>query len=262
VPSPQTFWFVVLRFVEQPGLFGGAVLQSPQPAAQPVYVHPPGPHAAPWLWPDVVSHVMPQPVQLVVVFSGWQRPEQHPLPAGQPWVASHPATQVLFEHVRPRAQFASVRHCTHTWLVVSHVVPPTVAPAPASPAASLAASPTPASATAVQSAFDLQPAAQEVPAQYWPVGQLSFEGRHATHVSLVVSHQGVAPWHCEFTVHCTHTWETHCWPVGHGCDVLQPGTHAFALHTVPAAQSLLARQATHVFVAVLHLPVGAVQSVS
>jgi hypothetical protein len=33
-------------------------------------VQPPGPQAAPWLLPEVVSHVMPQPVQLPIVFSG------------------------------------------------------------------------------------------------------------------------------------------------------------------------------------------------
>jgi hypothetical protein len=108
----------------------------------------------------------------------------------------------------------------------------------------------------------LHPDAHEVPAQYWPVGQLSFDGRHATHVSFIVSHQGVAPWHCEFTVHCTHICDTHCSPVGQGCVEVQPGTHAFALHTVPGAQSLLVRQATQVSLAVLHLAVGAEQFVS
>jgi hypothetical protein len=114
VPSAQVFSFAVVRLVSQPSLSGEAELQSPHPAAQPVYVQPPGPHAAPWLWPDVVSHVMPHPVQFEIVFSGWQRPVQQPLPAGQPCEASQPATHVLFEHVRPRAQFASTRHSTHT----------------------------------------------------------------------------------------------------------------------------------------------------
>jgi hypothetical protein len=136
------------------------------------------------------------------------------------------------------------------------------ASAAASCAASVAASPAPASASATQSRFDLQPGAQAVAAQYCPVGQLSFEGRHCTHVSLVVSHQGVEPWHCEFTVHCTHSCATHCSPVGHGWVALHPGTQAFVLHTVPAAQSVLVRHATQVFVVVLHLPVGALQSAS
>jgi hypothetical protein len=225
--------------------------------------------------PEVVSHVMPQPVQLLMVSSGWQRPVQHPLPAGQPWVASHPATQVSFEQVWPRGQFESTRHPTHTWLVVSQVVPPPVPPPPpasvaASPAASfaasLAASPAaslaPASASATQSVFDLQPAAQAEPAQYSPVGQLSLDGKHCTQVSLVVSHQGVAPWHCEFTVHCTHSPALHTSPVGHGCVDVHPGTQAFALQTVPEAQSLVARHATQVLLVVLHLPSGAVQSAS
>jgi hypothetical protein len=146
-----------------------------------------------------------------------------------------------------------------TWLVVSQVVPP---PVPPPPPASPAASPAPASASATQSRFDLQPGAQAVAAQYCPVGQLSFEGRHCTHVSLVVSHQGVAPWHCEFTVHCTHAPALHTCPVGHACVELHPGTQAFALQTVPAAQSLVARHAAHVSLVVLHLAVGALQSVS
>jgi hypothetical protein len=261
----QAFSSAVVRFVSQPSLSGAPEVQSPHPAAQPVYVQPPRPQAAPWLLPEVVSHVTPQPVQLVIVFSGWQSPVQHPLPAGQPWLASQPATHVLFEHVSPRGQFESTRHATQTWVVVSQVVPPLVPPPPsvaASPAASLAASFTPASARAAQSRLDLQPAAQAVPAQYSPVGQLSFEGKHCTQVSLVVSHQGVAPWHSEFTVHCTHSPELHTSPVGHGCVEVQPGTQAFALQRVPVAQSLVARHATQVLLVVLHLPVGAVQSVS
>jgi hypothetical protein len=54
-----------------------------------------------------------------------------------------------------------------------------------------------------------------------------------------VSHQGVAPWHCEFTVHCTHDCATHCSPVGHGWVELHPGTHEFVLQTMPETQSLL-----------------------
>jgi hypothetical protein len=108
----------------------------------------------------------------------------------------------------------------------------------------------------------LQPGAQAVAAQYWPVGQLSLDGKHCTQVSLVVSHHGVAPWHCEFTVHCTHSPALHTSPVGHGCVEVQPGTHALAVQMVPAAQSVVARHATQVLLVVLHLPVGAVQSVS
>ena len=107
----------------------------------------------------------------------------------------------------------------------------------------------------------MQPAAHAVPAQYSPVGQLSLDGRHCTHVSLVVSHHGVAPWHSELTVHCTHSPELHTWPVGHGCVDVQPGTHASAVQTVPAAQSLVTRHATQVSFVVSHLAVGAVQSV-
>jgi hypothetical protein len=179
----------------------------------------------------------------------------------------------------------STRHPTQTWFVVSQTVPPLVPPpastaaslgaspaaslapsVPASSAASLAASPAaslaPASGRATQSRFDLQPGAHAVPAQYSPVGQLSFDGKHWTQVSFIVSHQGVAPWHCELTVHCTHDCAMHCSPVGQGCVALHPGTHALVLQTVPAAQSLLVRQATQVSLVVLHLPVGAVQSVS
>jgi hypothetical protein len=155
--------------------------------------------------PDVVSHVIPQPVQLLIVFNGWQRPVQHPLPAGHPCEASHPVTQLLFEHVWPRGQLESTRQATQVWFVVSQVVPPPVPPPPPSVAASPDASLVPASASAAQSTFDLQPGAHTDPAQYWPVGQLSLDGRHWTQVSFVVSHQGVAPWHCELTVHSTHS---------------------------------------------------------
>jgi hypothetical protein len=260
VPSEHTRSFAVTRFVSQPSLSGVAELQSAQPAAQPVYEQPPGPHVAPWLSPVVVSHVMPQPVQLLTVSSGWQRLEQHPLPAGHPWVASQPLTHLLFEHVWPSEQFESIRHSTHVWFAVSQTV---ALPPPPSLAASEAASvDAPPSMTGGQSALFLHPEAQAVPAQYSPMGQLSLDGKHCTHVSFIVSHQGVAPWHCEFTVHCTHICDTHCSPVGHGCVAVQPGTHALALHTVPAAQSLLCRQATQVSLVVLHLAVGAEQFVS
>jgi hypothetical protein len=49
--------------------------------------------------------------------------------------------------------------------------------------------------------------------------------------------------------------------VGHGCVDVHPGTHAFAVQTLPAAQSLDVRHATQVLLAV-HLPLGAVQSLS
>jgi hypothetical protein len=49
--------------------------------------------------------------------------------------------------------------------------------------------------------------------------------------------------------------------VGQGCVEVQPATQAFALHTVPGAQSLLVRHATHVSFVVLHSAVGAMQSV-
>jgi hypothetical protein len=157
---------------------------------------------------------------------------------------------------------------------VSQTVPPPVPPPPSAaasvaaslaasgPASPAAASVAPASASATQSRFDLQPGAQAVAAQYSPVGQLSFDGRHCTHVSLVVSHQGVAPWHCEFTVHCTHDCATHTCPVGHCCVGLHPGTHELVLQTVPAAQSLVTRHATQVLLVVLHLGVGAAQLLS
>jgi hypothetical protein len=112
----------------------------------------------------------------------------------------------------------------------------------ASLAASVPASLAPASfcsARKTQSGFALQPVAQAVPAQYWPVGQLSLDGKHCTQVSLVVSHHGVAPWHCEFTVHCTQDCATHCRPVGQGCVALHPGTQEFVLQTMPETQSLL-----------------------
>ena len=192
VPSEHAFWLVVVRFVSQPSVSGGAELQSPQPAAQPVYVQPPGPQAAPWLWPDVVSHAAPHAVQLLTVFSGWQRPAQHPLPAGHPCDGSQPVTHISFEQVSPRGQLESVTQPTQVWFVVSQTVPPPVPPS------------APASASAVQSRLVLHPGAQAVPAQYWPVGQLSLDGKHCTQVSFVVSHHGVAPWHWELTRHCTH----------------------------------------------------------
>jgi hypothetical protein len=114
VPSEHNLSFAVVRFVSQPSLSGAPELQSPQLAAQPVYVQPPSPQAAPWLLPDVVSHAAPHAVQLLSVLSFWQSPVQQPLPAGQPWLASQPATHVLFEQVWPSGQFASTTHSTQT----------------------------------------------------------------------------------------------------------------------------------------------------
>jgi hypothetical protein len=120
----------------------------------------------------------------------------------------------------------------------------------------------PASARAVQSRFVRHPGAQAVPAQYSPVGQLSFEGKHCTHWSLVVSHQGAAPWHCELRRHSTQALALQTSPAGHGCVDEQPGTQALALQTVPAAQSLVVRQPTHARLVALQRGVGAAQSVS
>jgi hypothetical protein len=260
VPSAQVFSLAVARFVSHPSPSGGALEQSPQPAAQPVYVHPPGPHAAPMLLPEVVSHVTPHAVQLLIVSSGWHAPEQQPLPAGHPCVASHPALHWLFTHVAPSAQFESVRQPTHACVLVLQTAPP-LAPVPPSvaPSADASAGGAPPSASAAQSALFLHPAAHDVPAQYWPTGQLSLDGRHWTQVFDVVSHQGVAPWHCELTTHATQAPALHTSPVGHGCVEVHPGTQAFALQTSPAAQSPSARHATHVSLVVRHLGVGAAQ---
>jgi hypothetical protein len=62
-------------------------------------VQPVALQAAPWLLPEVVSQVTPHAVQLLVVFSGRQVPEQHPLPAGHPCCGSHPPTHWLLVHV-------------------------------------------------------------------------------------------------------------------------------------------------------------------
>jgi hypothetical protein len=171
------------------------------------------------------------------------------VPPPPPSVAASPAASLAASVLASRA--ASV------------AASPAASPA-ASVAASLPASFAPASFSArkTQSGFDLQPVVQAVPAQYWPRGQLSLDGKHCTQVSLVVSHHGVAPWHCEFTVHCTHDCETHCSPVGHGCVGLHPGTHEFVLQTMPGAQSLLVRHATQVLSVTLQRGVGAMQLVS
>lgn len=113
-----------------------------------------------------------------------------------------------------------------------------------------------------QSELVLQPGEHAVPAQYSPVGQLSFDGRHWTQVFDVVSHQGSAPWHCELTRHWTQAPALHTSPDGHGWVAVQPGTQASAWHTSPAGQSPSARHATHVSVVVSHLGVGAEQFVS
>jgi hypothetical protein len=111
-----------------------------------------------------------------------------------------------------------------------------------------------------QSELLLQPAAHAVPAQYSLTGQLSFDGRHWTHLFVVASHHGSAPWHCEFTVHCTHAPELQTWPVGHGCVAVHPATHASAWQTSPAGQSPSARHGTQVSEVVSHLGSGAEQS--
>ena len=205
----------------------------------------------------------------------------------------------MFTHVAPRGQFESETHSTHAWVVVSHTAPfdeadpasvpvpasapesgvvapsaaapssaasvaPCVPPAP-SDAPSAPAASTPASGVTTgsgQSELLLQPGAQAVPAQYSLTGQLSFEGKHSTHLFVVVSHQGSAPWHCEFTTHCTHAPERQTCPVGHGCVVVHPATHASVWHTTPAGQSPSARQGTQVLVVVSHFGFGEEQSLS
>jgi hypothetical protein len=79
---PQPLQLVVeLSCVSQPALFGAVVTQSPQPEAQPEYVHVlPSGQAAPLLC--VVSHVTPQAPQLLVVVSLMHAPPQSICPAG------------------------------------------------------------------------------------------------------------------------------------------------------------------------------------
>ena len=68
--------------------------------------------------------------------------------------------------------------------------------------------------------------------QYWPIGHVSFDGRHCTHRLLATSHCGVAPLHCALVVHCTH-WPAalHTWPIGHGWFGVQPLVQTFAWQT-------------------------------
>jgi hypothetical protein len=70
---------------------------------------------------------------------------------------------------------------------------------------------TPASA-AMQSAFDLQPAAHVVPVQYWPVGQLSPVGKHCTHALVAVLHLGVGAAQVESSMQATHVPWKHTLP--------------------------------------------------
>jgi hypothetical protein len=78
----------------------------------------------------------------------------------------------------------------------------------------------------------LQPEVQVVPAQYWPVPQLSAVGTHWTHVLVVVSQRGVAPPQSVSVTHCTQPPALHTWPVGHGWVDEQPCSHvSFMLQT-------------------------------
>jgi hypothetical protein len=72
----------------------------------------------------------------------------------------------------------------------------------------------------------------------------------------------VAPWHCEFRRHWTHRPALHTSPPGQGWVAVHPGTQALALHSMPDAQSPVARQATQARVAVSHRGVGAAHSPS
>jgi hypothetical protein len=97
--------------VSQPSASGAVVLQSAQPGAHPEYSHVVPLHAAPVLC--VVSHVTPQPLQLVVVFVCVSQPSV----SGAVLVQSaHPGEQLAYEQVVPL-------HVAPPLCSVSHAAP-------------------------------------------------------------------------------------------------------------------------------------------
>jgi hypothetical protein len=88
--SPQAPQFVALVEVSQPSRSGAVVLQSANPALQPVYWHVVPLQLAPVLW--VVSQASPQAVQLAAVSVGVSQPFVSGLVLSQ---SAHPVSQAV-----------------------------------------------------------------------------------------------------------------------------------------------------------------------
>jgi len=88
---------VVARFVSQPSVSGGAVLQSAHPDAQPVYVHAVPPQLAPRLC--VESHDCPQAPQFDAVVETCV--SQPSVSGGAVLQSAHPDAQPVYVHVVP-----------------------------------------------------------------------------------------------------------------------------------------------------------------
>jgi hypothetical protein len=186
-----------------------------------------------------MSQVAPHAVQFDVDAGDVHMPLQQRPWLGHPRLPLQPGTQAMFEQSVPSAQSLSARHATHTCAAVLQTgVEP------------------------LQSALVLQPFVHVVPMQNWPEGQLSFVGKHWTHVLVVVSQRGFGAEQLESIKHCTQAPADvlHTCPVGQGCVAVQPGAQTFCLHTFPAAQSPSTKHATHVWFDVSHFGVGAEQS--
>ncbi len=115
-----------------------------------------------------------------------------------------------------------------------------------------------------QSLLVLQPAWQVVSAQYCAIGQLSIAGRHSTHVSFAGSQRGVGTLQSVSWTHCTQVplVVLQTCPEGQPPLASQPWAQTFAWQMLPAGQSALPRQATHVMVVGLHLGLLVLQSES
>ena len=95
--------FVAFEFtsVSHPSVSGAVVVQSPKPALHPVYVHVLPVQPAPVL--RVVSQASPQPLQLVVVFSGVSQPLRSGAVVTQ---SPNPGLQLEYVQVVPELQAA------------------------------------------------------------------------------------------------------------------------------------------------------------
>ncbi len=177
-PQPPQ-WLVLVRVsTSQP--LAAMPSQSPKGAVQRATAQTPATQPGSALGAVQAVPQAPQLAGLRVVST--QPPEQQVRPVGQARAASQPGTQTLPVQRVPAGQWSSTTHCTQLWVATlqrlrSEPRPPSAAPASAPEVTR-------------QPWSSWQPATHTlVPAaQCWSLGQVSREGRQATHRPLVASH--------------------------------------------------------------------------